>query len=109
MQGIVPREILERKRKAFVDAGLFRTMSSSPFFGSAPVLAHCGFVNEESYGQTAARAANGVPEARVSLFQAMGLEAWLASELPVRALKSFPRDQIPNRPLVTAGQMAERS
>ena len=91
MTGIVPYEILERKRKAFLEVRPQRSISASPFYEACAVLTELSCVDQARYRQAAQRAANGVSEARLGLRPAVALEAWLESQLPSRMIRRVGR------------------
>jgi len=61
-------------------------------------LAQLGWVNPLGYQDASRLTANGKPEASMGLQQAMVLEAWLTSDLPlrlIRGLSNKPNGEFP--------------
>jgi asparagine synthase (glutamine-hydrolysing) len=81
--GIVPEEVLERKRKAFVArapmAAISNEWASLVEISRNMVSASLGVVNQESFSQSLQKARNGQAVPLVPLMRTVYLEFWLRS------------------------------
>jgi asparagine synthase (glutamine-hydrolysing) len=94
MAGIVPEEILHRKRKAFVRRRLAATLSeASRIYGNERnelVAATMGIIEPQAFLTAMQEAGRGNDVALVPLLRAMALEEWLRSlSLPILPTTAF--------------------
>ena len=78
--GIVPREILDRKRKAFVARAPLRAISGHPKLEDlcqSMITAELGLVNPQIFGETLESARNGKEVPIISLMRTLAVEVWL--------------------------------
>lgn len=93
--GVVPDEILNRKRKAFVVRGPLAAMSAARqtltrFVGSM-VSDSLGIVNATHFGDSLQSACQGQEVPLVTLERALGIEAWLRAASAAGVLRSSER------------------
>jgi asparagine synthase (glutamine-hydrolysing) len=88
LRGIVPAEILDRRRKAFVNRAPLKNLSAelAKIQNKNSAIASFGFVNPSALTDVAQRARNGDDIALVPLLRAITLNSWLSGVIEGRIL-----------------------
>ena len=94
LAGIVPDEVLSRKRKGFVSRGgslqVKAIWSNFRDLNSEPLIGKIGIVDSERFSQAVRDTCNGKDASLITLMRAFALEVWLRS---LTKLDAFPELQ----------------
>ena len=86
LRGIVPQEILERRRKAFQIRGPMKAISSAQpkleQLISHSLLAAMGFIDVDKFRAELSRTANGTAQWYQAILRTIGYELWLRTGSP---------------------------